>query len=200
MKYSIVKDLLQKLEEYERSYTGKVGTLNEFALWLISSPSTKLTKNASEFDAEIAMLIGFMSKYAAFYTRKLFKTSIFTTIDDYTMLLTLIDGNPVSKTQLIKRVLLEKPTGTVIINRLLKRKLIDEMLSPDDKKARLVRITPFGFNALEEFRDRINTLATHVTGNLTRKEKTELMRILAKLNVFHRPYFDNNARDIKEVF
>lgn len=61
--------------------------------------------------------------------------------------------------------------------------------SPTDKRAKTIRITDVGVKALDEYMDKIRTATRIVTGDLTHAEKMELIRLLDKLDRFHKPIF-----------
>jgi DNA-binding MarR family transcriptional regulator len=57
----------------------------------------------------------------------------------------------VRKSDLINYMFAETTTGMEVINRLITEKKIDERTSPDDKRAKLIKITGEGLRALEEY-------------------------------------------------
>jgi DNA-binding MarR family transcriptional regulator len=57
----------------------------------------------------------------------------------------------VRKSDLINYMFAETTTGMEVINRLITEKKIDERTSPDDKRAKLIKITEEGLRALEEY-------------------------------------------------
>jgi len=57
----------------------------------------------------------------------------------------------VIKSDLINYMFAETTTGMEVINKLIREKKITERTSPDDKRARLIKITPKGLQALEEY-------------------------------------------------
>jgi DNA-binding MarR family transcriptional regulator len=57
----------------------------------------------------------------------------------------------VRKSDLINYMFAETTTGMEVINRLITEKKIDERTSPDDKRAKLIKITGEGLHALEEY-------------------------------------------------
>lgn len=57
----------------------------------------------------------------------------------------------VRKSDLINFMFAETTTGMEVINKLIREKKITERTSPDDKRAKLIKITPKGLKALEEY-------------------------------------------------
>jgi len=64
---------------------------------------------------------------------------------------TLVHMGEVKKSDLINQMFAETTTGMEIINRLIREKKITERTSPDDKRAKLIKITPKGTASLDEY-------------------------------------------------
>jgi DNA-binding MarR family transcriptional regulator len=90
-----------------------------------------------------------------------------------------------TKTELIAKNIHEKSTGIQIINRLLKSGHIAEDINQKDKRSKKITITSKGIKALDEVMVRIREASRIVTGDLTEKEKSELIVLLQKLEHFH---------------
>lgn len=107
-----------------------------------------------------------------------------------------------SKMDLIKKNVQEKPAGMQIINRLIAKKWVAQQDSETDKRSKVISITPKGLNALESQMDKIRQATNIVTGDLSYPEKMELIRLLSKLNDFHFPIYEQNLEPeelLKEV-
>lgn len=57
----------------------------------------------------------------------------------------------VRKSDLINYMFAETTTGMEVINRLIREEKIDERTSPDDKRAKLIKVNPKGIAALDEY-------------------------------------------------
>lgn len=57
----------------------------------------------------------------------------------------------VRKSDLINYMFAETTTGMEVINRLVKENKVDERTSPEDKRAKLIKITDSGLKALDEY-------------------------------------------------
>lgn len=79
-----------------------------------------------------------------------------------------------------------------IINRLINLGWVEQRDSKIDKRSKVISVTPNGLTALENQMDKIRQATTIVTGNLTHREKMELIRLLNKLDHFHQPIYDKN--------
>jgi DNA-binding MarR family transcriptional regulator len=63
----------------------------------------------------------------------------------------LLHLGEVRKSDLINYMFAETTTGMEVINRLIREEKIDERASPDDKRAKLIKVTPKGLSALDEY-------------------------------------------------
>jgi len=63
----------------------------------------------------------------------------------------LLHLGEVRKSDLINYMFAETTTGMEVINRLIRENKIDERTSPDDKRAKLIKITEKGISALDEY-------------------------------------------------
>ena len=97
-----------------------------------------------------------------------------------------------TKMDLIKKNIQEKPVGMLIINRLMKHGWVEQQDSEKDKRSKIIRITPAGTQALNKQMEKIRQATTIVTGDLTYNEKMQLINLLTKLNDFHHPIFCKN--------
>ncbi|WP_307264428.1 hypothetical protein [Chryseobacterium sp. W4I1] len=86
----------------------------------------------------------------------------------------------------------------LIIARLLKQGWIEQTESDVDKRNKMISITSKGLEALEQQMNKIRNATDIVAGDLTHKDKMELIRILNKLDRFHYPIFCRNI-DSKDL-
>ena len=97
-----------------------------------------------------------------------------------------------SKMDLIKKNVHEKPVGMQIINRLINQGWIEQRNSKTDKRSKVISISETGLQALGNQMDKIRQATSIVTGNLSQNEKMELIRLLNKLDDFHQPIYARN--------
>ena len=97
-----------------------------------------------------------------------------------------------TKTELIKKNLQDKPVGMQIINRLIGQGWIQQHDSSEDKRSKIISITTKGIEALEDIMEKIRQASQIVTGNLSETEKMELIKLLQKLDRFHQDIYDKN--------
>ena len=94
--------------------------------------------------------------------------------------------------ELIKRNIHDKPLGMQIINRLIHQGWVEQKNSEKDKRSKVISITAEGLRVLEDQMHKIRQASQIVTGDLTHKEKMELIRLLQKLAHFHQSIFNQN--------
>lgn len=205
MHIGFLRDLLEITEAYEAA-GGNTTVLDreEFAAWLIAHQRQAVEKGEkpSLFDGPpinglIAMYLGFMAKYAQFYSRRVFRHSVIYSEDDWGVLITLYPFKQMKKTAVMRACILEKSSGNEVLKRMLKQGLLREKANPEDGRSKLVELTDAGRTAFDAVQTGILNLSNTVVADLTEEEKQTLLQILAKLHRFHKPMFEE--ADEKEV-
>ncbi len=204
---AILKELIDYLSLYEQE-TNVVGTQVNFTDFLGflnshhvpqnvkvselrgSSPSGELTDRDGP-DTDISILIVLMFRYAKGYIKKAMKDSMINTADEFSFLITLMTHESLSKTELIVKQVMEKTSGTEIINRLLKLGLVEQYNDEVDKRSVRVKITLLGRMELVKVLPNMNTVSQIVAGNLNETEKFMLAYMLRKLEHYHNDIFLN---------
>lgn len=203
----ILKELIDYLSLYEQE-SNEVGTEVNFTDFLgflnshhahqnIKVSELKGNVTSSELpeqegpDTDISILIVLMFRYAKGYIKKALKDSAINTADEFSYLITLMTYDSLSKTELILKQVMEKTSGTEIINRLLKLGLIEQFSDETDKRSVRVKITPAGRLELIKILPHMNTVSQIVTGNLSETEKAMMAYMLRKLEHYHNDIFMN---------
>ncbi len=133
-----------------------------------------------------------MNRFAKNYSKAAISGSEFSTQEDFIYLINLKAFGEMTKMELIKKNVHEKPVGILIINRLITKGWVVQEESKKDKRSKVIAITNEGLQVLESQMGKIRKATNMVTGNLTETEKTELIRLLSKLNDFHKPIYEMN--------
>ncbi|OAQ42324.1 hypothetical protein A5893_04230 [Pedobacter psychrophilus] len=194
--YDNIKKLIDWSEKFEDQLKeGENWDDKNFALWL--SEELKVIKQPDMILSEktkpaITMYIYFMYKYALFYSRKIFKNSLIYSIDDLSVIASLLPNKQLTKAAVIRKSLNEKSSGNEVLKRLLGQNLIKESNNPNDKRSKLLELTTAGFMELNAVKDQLEKMGNLVAGDLNEQEKIFLLNILSKLNEFHRPIFEAN--------
>lgn len=209
MDYSLVKDVINLIEEFEiensehEMYSNDV---NGFKHWIFNHSQTDITEEEPEWEGKkngrspesvINTLIVHMNRYAKNYSRSAISDSDFSTQEDFIYLINLKAFGIMTKMELIKKNIHDKPVGMQIINRLIERGWVEQTSSDKDKRSKVISITEKGVKALEKQMDKIRQATQIVTGDLTYSEKMELIRLLTKLNNFHHPIYCKNLAPSK---
>jgi len=204
MKYDILKDVVNLLEEFEteNSVESTYGhNIEGFKRWIATNfrdetenvePNWEGKENGRSAESVINTLIVHMNRYAKSYSKAAIFGSDFSTQEDFIYLINLKAFGEMTKMDLIKKNVHEKSAGMQIINRLIAQAWVDQTDSKKDKRSKVLKISNKGVDILESQMDKIREATEIVTGDLTRKEKMELIRLLNKLNDFHLPIYDKN--------
>ena len=185
------KKVLFWLESYQEQQ-GKAGVEPAaFGEWL-SNQEAENQDNPElppNNDGLISMYFGFMANYAAFYARRIFRQLDLYSLTDWAFLATLRQEEPMTKSALIKRNILEKSTGTEVLKRLKSQGFIEEMPNPEDRRVKWVQLSEKGREMIAEANAFILPMGNVIAGDLTPVEKQELLKLLQKLHLFHEPIF-----------
>jgi DNA-binding MarR family transcriptional regulator len=201
MKYKLLKEVITLVEDFENSAEHYPLSLSGFKRWIVDKHDPKNRDIEPDWEGKekgrspesvINTLIVHMNRYARTYSRAAILDSGFSTQDDFIYLITLRAGGEMTKMDLIKKNSQDKPTGIQIINRLIGQQWVIQRDSTQDKRSKIISITPLGLEALDAQMDKIRKATRIVTGNLDHAEKMTLIRLLDKLDHFHKPIFLQN--------
>jgi DNA-binding MarR family transcriptional regulator len=208
MNYTLIKEVVELVEQFENqnknSYTNDI---NGFREWMVASferncdkaePDWEGKNNGRSAESVINTLIVHMNRYAKSYSKAAIHDSLFSTQEDFIYLITLKSFGAMSKTELIKINVHDKPAGIQIINRLIHQGWAEQSDSDTDKRTKVIKITEKGLEILEDRMDKIRQASQIVTGDLTYNEKMKLIDLLSKLNNFHHSIYCKNL-DSKEL-
>lgn len=193
MDVQFIKNLLDEADQFSREMPGKTADIAAFGAWLQRrhTPTRKAPavppSGGETTESVIGKLLVFLNRYAKSYTKKLLEGSALGSSDEFVFLIYLLNRGKTTKTELIEAARLEKPTGMEIMRRLLQLGFIAQEDHETDKRSRNIRLTDAGRAALFERLGRFDQLAHLLSGNLDDAEKTELLRLLQKLEDFHLP-------------
>ncbi|MCH5718597.1 MarR family winged helix-turn-helix transcriptional regulator [Niabella hibiscisoli] len=201
MNYSLITDVIRLTESFELasqsgSYTADI---NGFRQWIMDTQAG-VQENAEPYwegkekgrspESAISTLLVHMNRYAKSYSRSAIYGSEFSTQEEFFYLINLKAYGAMSKMKLIRKNIQDKPTGMQIINRLLNNGWIAQQPSSEDRRSKVVDITPKGEQVLQQQMGQIRQATQVVSGDLSRQEKMELIRLLNRLDHFHKPIFE----------
>lgn len=204
MKYDILKNLVTLLEEFETDIL-RGGAYREdiesFKKWIVDNykggestlePQWEGKEKGRSAESVINTLIVHMNRYAKSYSKSAIFGSAFSTQEDFIYLINLKAFGEMTKMDLIKKNVHEKPAGMQVINRLIAQGWVVQTDSKTDRRSKVLTITSLGLEILDKQMDKIRRATEIVTGDLTHNEKMELIRLLNKLNDFHQQIYDKN--------
>jgi len=197
MGYKLVKDLLDLLDEFEVESGSGTVNMDTFTSWLANRQIVQLAletglaqQSDTHLDSQLNDSIKYVSRYAKFYTKSALQQSVFATADELSYLLFLQDNGPLNKTALIKQQVQEKSAGIQIINRLLAMNLVEQKPDRQDKRNKIIQLTPVGIEAIALNKKRMEQANEQLLGSLSAMEKKTLKALLNKLEVAHKELFN----------
>ncbi|OBW40473.1 HTH-type transcriptional repressor NicR [Chryseobacterium sp. MOF25P] len=204
MNYNLAKDVIQLLEQFDSENTNSQYNtdIEGFKTWIQHHQNKKAPvqkniiwegkENGRTPESVISTLLVHMNRYAKTYSKSAITGSEFSTQEEFIYLINLKSFGEMSKTELIKKNIQDKPVGNLIITRLIKNEWVKQTDSKTDKRTKIIAITQKGLDALEKQMTNIRNATKVVSGNLTEDEKYELIELLNKLDHFHNPIFGRN--------
>ena len=151
--------------------------------------------------SDISILIVLMNRYAKWYIKKVLRESHLQTPDEFSFLITLMTYDSLSKSELIKKQVMEKTSGTEVIRRLIKRGLIVESADNNDKRSIRVSITRSGMDEILKILPLMSKVTKIVVGNLNAEEINTLSYLLKKLDYFHNDiYLNKRDQSLIDIF
>lgn len=206
MDYKLIKDVIGLLEEFEHQVNVQ-HDIEGFKQWIADQHQKQelaLDINwegkdkGRSAESVINTLIVHMNRYAKFYSKAAILDSPFATQEEFIFLINLKAFGAMTKMELIKKNIHDKPSGMQVINRLIANGWVTQEVSPTDKRSKVIQITTIGITALELQMDKIRNATKIVTGKLNDQEKNQLIYLLEKLDNFHNPiYIQNfNSKDL----
>ncbi len=205
----IIFDLLNYLDEYENSFPDATIQLStaDFIGFLntVHQPDTLAVdkirggnsawkawqNNESKMATNVSILVSLLFRYAKMYSRKALKDSGIKTVDEFSLLITLLTHESVAKQELIREQVLEKTSGFEILNRLIRQGYIQQFAGAKDRRSKLLKITDEGTKELMRILPKMNMVSKIVVGNLSSSEQNLLSYLMRKLDHFHNNIFMN---------
>jgi DNA-binding MarR family transcriptional regulator len=205
MNYNLLKDVVGLVQEFdEANLTGSTFSddLQGFKKWMQVSlenpePSWEGKEAGRSPESTINTLIVHMNRYAKSYSKSAIYGSDFSTQEDFIYLINLKAFGAMSKMELIKKNIQDKPAGMKIIDRLSQNEWLVQKDSAIDKRSKVITISDKGLQALEQQMDKIRQATNVVTGDLDHDEKMQLIHLLQKLDHFHKPLYEKNMDSSK---
>jgi DNA-binding MarR family transcriptional regulator len=167
-----------------------------FVEWLTQQYPNQPTSPQAEawLNIEISSGVGLLNRYAKHYSKKMLQDTPLASTDDLLFLIALATQGAMNKSALIQMHLLEITTGTEVIKRLLRNKLVTEQASTQDRRAKEVAITPEGLQLLGQLQPDIQRIGAIIAGNLNTAEKQQIVALVGKLKRFHEQIHEEHKK------
>lgn len=211
----LLKEIVDRLEEYENSCSDSDDlNLDGFVTFLqpqrsldslqnnwVEKEQPFLQDNLRGIETNIERIIAqhliVLNRYIKFYGRAALQHSKIKTLEEFSFMITILQFQLLSKSELIRRNITDKSSGIEIINRLIKNGLMLQLRNPDDQRSHLVQLSEIGKAELFNIFSNMDTLGKIACGPLTVNEKQQLAIMLKKMDEFH---FDNyNNKDLDSL-
>lgn len=197
MYYNLITEIVGLVKIYENEAKAPNDDLYSFGQWLIEylkskerhadvEPEWEGKSKGRSADSTINTSLVHLYRYAKIHAKAAIVGTKFSTPDDFIYLISLISFGSMTKTALIKLNVHEKSAGIQIINRLIGNGLVEQTLIDTDKRNRMIHITAKGSQLLNESMQNIRQASINVTEPLFYHEKMDLIRLLTKLENFHK--------------
>ncbi|MGE4347660.1 MAG: MarR family transcriptional regulator, partial [Flavobacteriaceae bacterium] len=151
MNYTLLKDILDLVENFEKE-NNSISEINveDFKKWIVLSYKDIATQDEPDWEGKekgrspesvINTLIVHMNRYAKSYSKSAIFGSDFSTQEDFIYLINLKAFGEMTKMDLIKKNVHEKPTGMQIINRLIAQGWVNQTESKADRRSKVLTIS-----------------------------------------------------------
>ncbi len=111
-----------------------------------------------------------LSKLWMYFTLNAVKSIGLTSFDEFTFLYTINESKVLKKKDLIYMHYLEISSGLLVIDRLIKKGFLTEKTDDEDKRSKLVSLTPKGKQALEKCDLELGKVANELYGEMPKEE------------------------------
>lgn len=202
MNYQLVKDLIDLVNEFDSFGSGKYSpNMEGFKNWIADThekankeiePDWEGKQTGRSAESIIASKIVHMNRFGKHYFKAALQGSAFSTPDEVIYLITLKFNPSITKMELIRKNVHEKPAGIKIINRLIMQGWIKQTASKEDRRSKVLHMTKNGLQTLDILLVKIREATDIVSGDLNSHEKMQLIVLLNKLDHFHLDIYDQD--------
>ena len=197
-KYNLLKELIAIVDEFDFKKE-PISSANE----LISKLYKDLKKDEDKklllhtkspnvnLNNEIGRYITRMNRFASIYAKEILKDLPYVSLNDFGFVALLHANQQLSKSALIKLVLMDKSPGMEIIKRLVSKNVMEEFENPDDKRSKMLRLTDYGKEVVVLSYEKMSGLSSSLLADLDEDSKFEILKIMKYLDDFHQKKVGN---------
>lgn len=196
MQYDLIIEMVRLIALFERHSEQPNSDVQIFGQWLnqhlseqghtLPEPDWEGKTMGRTADSVINTTLVRLYRYAKLQAKAAIVDTPFSTPDDFIYLINLVSFGSMTKTALIKLNVHEKSAGMQIVKRLLDNGFVEQTTIERDKRNRMLHITPAGNRILNQSMENIRQASRNVTEPLSNQEKMDLIRLITKLESFHK--------------
>jgi DNA-binding MarR family transcriptional regulator len=200
----IVK-LVSEWDAFEKEH--KKATVEDFCrYYLIKKKASKKEGELfgghlpPEINSTMAKLIGRLATISVFHFKGTMKQENNIDIESFTLINVIRHLKECRKTDAISEAFLELSTGIDMLTRLRKNGYISERADPNDKRARLVKLTAKGEEVLFKCWKNLGKVSFFLYGDMEEDDKKIVLQLLSGVDTKHsRIITENKNRDLEEL-
>jgi DNA-binding MarR family transcriptional regulator len=197
--------VLQKWADYRKTHPGS--EFEDFCRFhlasktLKTSPSSVKTPSPSNTDGFFMMSLTRSTLAFWVYMRIALKDTPMPSIESIMFCSALNNLGESRKTDVINYAMMEISTGTDILNRLIGKGFIHQRVDPNDKRSKLLTLTPSGVSALKKCYKKAGMAREIFLADLTEEDKKLVTQILFPLQEKHaRSAVESKGKTIEEIY
>ena len=199
-----VIQVLQKWSDYRKTHPGS--GFEDFCRFYLATrtlktPSSLKTPGPSNTDGFFMMSLTRSTLAFWVYMRIALKDTPLPSIESIMFCSALNNLGESRKTDVINYAMMEISTGTDILNRLIEKGFIHQRTDPDDKRSKLLTLTPSGVAALKKCYKKAGMAREIFLAGLTDEDKKLVTQILFPLQEKHsRSSVESKGKSIEEIY
>lgn len=206
MRNALLKELLDVGESFEQQHVESEQTLHNFSLYLsqklAGGPDAGRRAEPTRPDARVphiptaetapslvAQYISMTYRYVRHYVRKALAATPLITFDDFICLVILLKTGSLTKMELIEATINEKPSGMLVIKRLLDAGFVQQVTDQTDRRSKRISLTPAGRRVVLDVIPAMDQAAGLVADAFTPTEQMQFLQYLMRFDQYHKPRF-----------
>jgi len=197
-KYQLIKDIINLIDDVDFEKR-KIKTVKDLIVALNSDIRIEdekqlqlLTINPRmNVNDEIGRYITRMNRFASIYAKDILKDLPYVSLNDFGFVAILHSKQKLTKTELIKLMLMDKSPGMEIIKRLVSKNIMEEFENENDKRSKMIRLTNYGIKVVFKSYSEMSGLSDKICADLDESTKFDILKTLKYLDDFHQDKVGN---------
>ncbi len=145
-----------------------------------------------QIEAALGRLFGRLNAINAWYFKHSTKRDKDIDLASFGLLNSVFLKKETQKSEAINSIFMEFSTGNDILARLKKKGLIEERNDPNDKRAKLVKLSAKGQKAVLSYRRELARIAQFMYGEMNIEEKKVIFSLLSNIDMKHSDLISEN--------